>query len=35
MEDGKFVSIIVQKAGANGDNHKVDGISGGTIIMMG
>ncbi len=35
MEDGKFVSIIVQKGGANGDIHKVDGISGGTITSDG
>ena len=35
MEDGKFVSIIVQKGGANGDIHKVDGISGGTITCDG
>lgn len=35
MEDGKFVSIIVQKGGAKGDIHKVDGISGGTITCDG
>ena len=35
MEEGKFVSIIVQKGGANGDIHKVDGISGGTITSDG
>lgn len=35
MEDGEFVSIIVQKGGANGDIHKVDGISGGTITSDG
>ena len=35
MEDGKFVSIVVQKGGANGDVHKVDGISGGTITCDG
>ena len=35
MEDGKFVSIIVQKGGPNGDIHKVDGISGGTITCDG
>lgn len=35
MEEGEFVSIIVQKGGANGDIHKVDGISGGTITSDG
>jgi len=35
MEDGDFVSVIVQKGGANGDIHKVDGISGGTITSDG
>ena len=35
MEDGKFVSIKVEKKGANGDIHKVDGISGGTITSDG
>ena len=34
MEDGKFVSIKVEE-GANGDIHKVDGISGGTITSDG
>ena len=35
MEEGKFVSIIVQKGGSNGDIHKVDAISGGTITSDG
>ena len=35
FEEGKFVSIFVQKGGANGDTHKVDGISGGTITSDG
>ena len=35
MEDGEFVSIKVEKKGSNGDIHKVDGISGGTITSDG
>ena len=35
LEEGEFVSILVQKGGANGDIHKVDGISGGTITSDG
>ena len=35
MEEGEFVSIIVQKGGSNGDIHKVDAISGGTITSDG
>jgi len=35
FEEGEFVSIIVQKGGANGDIHKVDAISGGTITSDG
>ena len=35
FEEGKFVSIIVQKGGANGNIHKVDAISGGTITSDG
>ena len=35
MEEGEFVSIKVQKGGAKGDIHKVDGISGGTITSDG
>tara|TARA_B100000902_G_scaffold149672_1_gene146249 strand:+ start:16539 stop:17321 length:783 start_codon:yes stop_codon:yes gene_type:complete len=35
MEGDKFVSIVVQKGGSNGDIHKVDGISGGTITSDG
>ena len=35
MEEGEFVSIIVQKGGSNGDIHKVDAISGGTITSNG
>jgi Na+-transporting NADH:ubiquinone oxidoreductase subunit C len=35
-EDGRFVSILVRKAGASkGTNHEVDGISGGTITSQG
>ena len=35
FEEGEFVSIFVQKGGSNGDIHKVDGISGGTITSDG
>ena len=35
FEKGEFVSIFVQKGGSNGDIHKVDGISGGTITSDG
>ena len=35
FEEGKFVPIIVQKGGANGNIHKVDAISGGTITSDG
>ena len=35
LEEDEFVSIIVQKGGAKGDIHKVDGISGGTITSNG
>ena len=35
LEEGKFVSILVQKGGSDGDIHKVDGISGGTITSEG
>ena len=36
LEDDKFVSISVVKGGADdGDNHAVDGISGGTITSVG
>ena len=35
FEEGEFVSIFVQKGGSNGDVHKVDGISGGTITSDG
>ena len=35
FEEGKFVSIYVQKGGSNGDIHKVNGISGGTITSDG
>ena len=35
FEKGEFVSIFVQKGGSNGDTHKVDGISGGTITSDG
>ncbi|MGY8988987.1 MAG: NADH:ubiquinone reductase (Na(+)-transporting) subunit C [Flavobacteriales bacterium] len=35
FEQGEFVSIFVQKGGSNGDIHKVDGISGGTITSDG
>jgi Na+-transporting NADH:ubiquinone oxidoreductase subunit C len=35
MEEREFVSIIVEKKGAKGDIHKVDGISGGTITSDG
>ena len=35
LEEGKLVSIIVQKGGSNGDIHKVDAISGGTITSDG
>ena len=35
LEEGKLVSIIVQKGGSNGDIHKVDAISGGTITSNG
>ena len=35
MKDGEFVSITVDKKGAKGDIHKVDGISGGTITCNG
>ena len=34
-DSNKFVSILVQKGGSNGDIHKVDGISGGTITSVG
>ena len=35
LEEGKLASIIVQKGGSNGDIHKVDAISGGTITSNG
>ena len=35
IEEGELVSIIVQKGGSNGDIHKVDAISGGTITSDG
>ena len=35
FEKGEFVSIFVQMGGSNGDIHKVDGISGGTITSDG
>mgnify|MGYP001496621260 FL=1 len=35
FEEDKFVPIIVQKGGANGNIHKVDAISGGTITSDG
>ena len=35
LDEEEFVSIIVQKGGAKGDIHKVDGISGGTITSNG
>lgn len=35
FEEGEFVSIFVQKGGSNGDIHKVNGISGGTITSDG
>jgi Na+-transporting NADH:ubiquinone oxidoreductase subunit C len=36
FENGNFVSIMVQKGGADpGDNHGVDAISGGTITSKG
>ena len=35
LEEGKLASITVQKGGSNGDIHKVDAISGGTITSNG
>ena len=35
IEEGELVSIIVQKGGSNGDIHKVNAISGGTITSDG
>ena len=35
LEEGKLASITVQKGGSNGDIHKVDAISGGTITSDG
>ena len=34
MEDGKFVSIKVEKKGANGDIHKVDGYLEAPLLQM-